>query len=203
MSPLCGRKLIKVQMSPITFCPPRHSVRRNIDSAGRGQIIKLNFSKQWEVVVPGVWVQTTYLGFKTQSKHSQNKAAFLLPGQEVSLSLFHLTFSLFGFSTIMINAEKKIVESGIKKRGKAMNQVQTVKVTDTLFKSLEAQKEQRQEVWLGTRLKERNKQKRLGLKIKPKDFIMQKVDGTVENTRQKKEEDKNTNFSSERVTQVQ
>lgn len=44
MSPLCGRILIKVQMTPIIFPPPRHhSVRRNIDSSGRGQIIKLNF----------------------------------------------------------------------------------------------------------------------------------------------------------------
>lgn len=76
MPPLCGRKLIKVQMTPIIFPPPRHhSIRRNIDPAGRGQIIKLHFflrreirllkSKQRKVVMSDVSVQTSCLGFKT------------------------------------------------------------------------------------------------------------------------------------------
>lgn len=63
------------------------------------------------------------------------------------MSLFRLTFSWFVFSTNMINTERKIAQSEIKKkrkrkRGEATNQTQTVKVSNTLFKSLEAQKEQ-------------------------------------------------------------
>lgn len=90
----------------------------------------------------------------------------------------------------MINAERKIVQSEIKKknnnkkRGEATNQTQTVKVGNTLFKSLEAQREQTESVTRNKASKKTNKKTQTDDQSfkDEQGFIMQNVDGTVRNT---------------------
>lgn len=104
----------------------------------------------------------------TNKKKKQDlkfEAAFLPPRQQVPLSLFRLTFSWFGvFNKYDQRREKdctvrdKKKKNNNNKRGEAMNQTQTVKVGNTLFKSLEAQREQTESV-TRNKASKKNKQK--------------------------------------------
>lgn len=150
MPRLHSRKLIKVQMTPVTspFFPPlrHHSVRRNIDSAGGCQIIKWKFflrreiqlpkSKQWEVVMSTMGIQTSCLAFKkhrvktlgirgagsrfdsmnekkkTKKKNKISSSVFSTKAAGITIK-YSVTFCLFVFLIIMINKNPQTLQSEI------------------------------------------------------------------------------------------